>query len=269
MNIIKSLLLFLKDLLQNRELIWDLTKKDFQKRYIGNQLGMLWAFIQPTVTILIFWFVFQVGFKSIPVDNFPFILWLCCGMFPWFFFCDSVNSATYSIVSNAFLVKKVLFRVSLLPMIQILSALIVHVFFVCILFLMFALYGYLPNVYNIQIIYYDFAMLCLLFGLSLITSSLVVFLKDIGQLVGMLLQLGFWGTPIFWSIKMLPDKYQNFFVFNPMHYIVDGYRDAFINHRYFWERGFDSFVFWTITMIFMLIGVYLFKKLRPHFADVI
>ena len=82
-----------------------MVKKDFQQRYIGNFLGVLWAFIQPSITIFIFWFVFQVGFKSKPVGNFPFVLWLCCGMFPWFFFSDAINSATGSIVSNAYLVK--------------------------------------------------------------------------------------------------------------------------------------------------------------------
>ena len=67
---------FLKAVITNKQLLWSLTKNDFRQKYIGNFLGFFWAFIQPTATILIFWFVFQVGFKSQPVDNFPFILWL-------------------------------------------------------------------------------------------------------------------------------------------------------------------------------------------------
>lgn len=269
MGIIKAFFHFLLDIYRNKRLIWELTKKDFQQRYIGNYLGILWAFIQPAITVLIFWFVFQVGFKSMPIDNFPFILWLCCGMFPWFFFCDSVNSATNSIIGNSYLVKKVVFRVSLLPMVQILSAFTIHLFFALLLFVMFIVYGYWTSIYNIQIIYYDFALVCLLFGLSLITSTLVVFLKDIGQLVSMCIQFGFWGTPIFWSLKMLPEKYQWIFKINPMYYIVNGYRDAFINHKWFWEHELNSIVFWVITGLIMFVGVFLFKKLRPHFADVI
>ena len=269
MGFVKAFLYFILDIYRNKRLIWDLVKKDFQQRYIGNFLGILWAFIQPTITILIFWFVFQVGFKSMPVNNMPFVLWLCCGMFPWFFFSDAINSATTSIVGNAYLVKKVVFRVSLLPIVQICSAFVVHVFFVCVLFLMFALYGYLPNVYNLQVVYYDFALFCLLFGLSLITSTLIVFLKDIGQLVAMCLQFGFWGTPIFWSLNMMPARYQWIFKCNPMYYIVNGYRDAFIEHVWFWERVGTSIGFWIVTSIVILIGVCLFKKMRPHFADVI
>lgn len=269
MGFIKAFINFFLDFYRNKWLIKDLVKKDFQQRYVGNFLGVLWAFIQPSITIFIFWFVFQVGFKSKPVGDFPFVLWLCCGMFPWFFFSDGINSATGSIVGNAYLVKKVVFRVSLLPIVQILSAFVVHSFFVCVLFTMFALYGYLPNLYNLQIIYYDFALFCLLFGLSLITSTLVVFLKDVSQLVGMCLQFGFWGTPIFWDLNMMPAKYRWLFKCNPMYYIVNGYRDTFINHVWFWERDWTTIGFWLTTAFLMLIGVYLFKKMRPHFADVI
>lgn len=260
---------FLCDFFRNRHVIWELTKKDIKQRYLGSALGVLWAFIQPTITVLIFWFVFQVGFKSMPVDNFPFILWLVCGMFPWFFFNDAWLTATNSIFSNSFLVKKIVFRVSLLPIIQILSALIINLFFVCILFLMFGIYGYLPDIHNLQVFYYLFAEICFVFGLSLITSSLVIFLKDIGQLVAMFLQFGFWATPIFWNLKMIPEQYWFLFKANPMYYIVEGYRESFIYHRWFWELGWTNFSFWLITVIVVTFGVFVFKKLRPHFADVI
>ena len=260
---------FLRNLWQNRALLWSLVKKDLKQRYIGSYLGLLWAFIQPTITVLIFWFVFQVGFKSMPVDNFPFILWLVCGMFPWFFFNDAWMAATNSIIENSFLVKKVVFRVSLLPIIQICSALVINLFFIVVLFLMFGFYGFRPDIYNLQIIYYLFAEICLVFGLSLITSSLVIFLKDVGQLVAMLIQFGFWGTPIFWSLKMIPEAYWWIFKLNPMYYIVTGYRESFIYHRWFWELGYTNLSFWIETAVIALAGVVIFKKLRPHFADVI
>lgn len=269
MRFIKSFFQFILDLWHNRYLLWDLTKKDLKQRYLGSYLGILWAFIQPIITVFIFWFVFQVGFKSMPVDNFPFILWLICGMFPWFFFSEAWSSATNSIVANSFLVKKVVFRVSLLPIIQIMSALLVNLFFIAVLFIMFALYGYMPNICNLQVVYYLFALICLTFGLSLITSSLIIFLKDIGQLVGMMLQFGFWGTPIFWSLKILPEQYQWILKINPMYYIVEGYRNSFIYHEWFWNLGWTNLSFWLITICIGLFGVFIFKKLRPHFADVL
>ncbi len=269
MKFIYDFLDFIVSFWKARRLLWDLTKKDLKKRYIGSYLGILWAFIQPTITVFIFWFVFQVGFKSTPIDNFPFILWLVCGMFPWFLFNDAWASATNSILVNSFLVKKIVFKVSLLPIIQIFSALIINIFFVIVLFVMFIFYGYMPSIYNCQVIYYLFALICLIFGLSLITASLIVFLKDIGQLVAMLLQFGFWGTPIFWNLKMIPQEYHWIFELNPMYYIVEGFRNSFIYHKWFWEIGYVNYSFWGTTVFIILVGYFIFKKLQPYFADVL
>jgi ABC-type polysaccharide/polyol phosphate export permease len=269
MRYIKTTVQFFIDILQNRDLLWNLTKKDLKQRYLGSYLGILWAFIQPVISVMIFWFVFQIGFKSMPVDNFPFILWLVCGMFPWFFISDSVSSATDSIISNSYLVKKVVFRVSLLPIVKLLAAMVVHLFFVAILFLMFGFYGYFPTIYNLQVFYYLFAMFCMLLGLSWLTSALVVFLKDIGQIVGMLLQFGFWGTPIFWSLKMIPNEYAVFLKLNPAYYIIEGYRNSFIYEKWFWQDWHLTIYYWIVTLLIMFVGAIAFRKLRPHFADVL
>jgi len=232
-------------------------------------LGIFWAFIQPTAMIAIFWFVFQVGFKSMPVDNFPFILWLVSGMFPWFYFAEGLSSGTNSIMANSFLVKKVVFRVSLLPMIPLLSALSIHIFFIFFMFGMFLYYGYTPEIYWIQVIYYTFATSVLLLGLSWLTSSIIVFFKDIGQFVAIIVQFGFWLTPIFWSMKMVPEDYQWIIQLNPMYYIVEGYRNSMIYHTWFWEDMSMTIYFWTVTMVFFILGGFTFRKLRPHFSDVL
>ena len=244
-------------------------KHDFKQRYLGNLLGVLWAFIQPTATILVFWFVFQVGFKSQPVDNFPFILWLVAGMFPWFYFSEGLSTGTNSIMENSFLVKKVVFRVSLLPIIKLLSALVIHLFFIFFMFGMFIYYGYTPNIYWIQIIYYLFSVSVLLLGLSWITSSVVVFFKDIGQLVTVMIQFGFWLTPIFWSMNTVPEKYHWIIELNPLVYIIEGYRNSMIYHHWFWEDMPRTIYFWSITLVIFMLGGMTFKKLRPHFADVL
>ena len=265
----KYLIDFLKAIFQNHKLLIELTKNDFKQKYLGNFLGVFWAFIQPTATIAIFWFVFQVGFKSKPVDNFPFILWLVAGMFPWFFFAEVLASGTNSILSNSFLVKKVVFRVSLLPIIPLLAALLVHIFFIFFMFGMFIYYGYSPEIYWLQIIYYLGATSVFLLGLSWLTSSIVVFFKDIGQLVAIVIQFGFWLTPIFWSFSMVPEKYHFLIKLNPLVYIIEGYRNSMIYHKWFWEDMNMTLYFWTITAILFVIGGLTFKKLRPHFTDVL
>jgi lipopolysaccharide transport system permease protein/teichoic acid transport system permease protein len=260
---------FLKSILQNRILLWSLTKNDFKQRYLGNILGITWAFIQPTVTILIFWFVFQVGFKAQPVDDFPFILWLIAGMFPWFFFSEGLSNGTNSILANSFLVKKVVFRVSLLPIVSLMSALVIHTFFIFFMFAMFVYYGYSPELYWLQIPYYLFATSVLLLGLSWLTSSVVVFFKDMGQFVAMIIQFGFWLTPIFWSMKMVPEKYIWLIKLNPVVYIIEGYRNSMIYHKWFWSDINVTLYFWLFTAGIFILGGLTFKKLRPHFADVL
>ncbi len=236
---------------------------------MGNYLGVLWAFVQPTVMILVYWFIFQIGFKSVPVDNFPFILWLVTGLVPWFFFAESLQTATQSILSNSFLVKKVVFRVSLLPIIQIISALTIHIFFILFLFGMFLYYGYSPTIYWLQIPYYLFCTVILVLGISWMTSSIVVFFRDLGQIVSMFIQLFFWLTPIIWSFKIIPLEYQHIIEYNPIYYIVEGYRDSLIYNIWFWEKSILSIQYWIITMIFFFGGAVVFRKLRPHFADVL
>lgn len=236
---------------------------------MGNYLGILWAFIQPMATIMILWFVFQVGFKSVPVENIPFILWLMAGMIPWFFFAESLQTSTQSIMTNNFLVKKVVFRVSLLPIVQIISALAIHLFFIGVLLAMFLYYGYSPTIYWLQIPYYVLCTVILVLGLSWLTSSIVVFFRDLGQIIAMIIQFGFWLTPIFWSIKILPSEYQGLIKYNPIFYVIDGYRDSLIHNIWIWEKPVWTVYYWLITLVFFFIGAVVFKKLRPHFADVL
>ncbi|MHB0930964.1 ABC transporter permease [Paenibacillus sp. SEL1] len=255
--------------LKQHKFIFDMSKDDFKKKYVGSYLGIAWAFIQPLISLLIFWFVFQVGFKHMPMNDFPFILWFSVALIPWNFFSDALQTATNSITENSFLVKKVIFKVQILPIVKIYSSLFVHLFFLVFLFVLFSIYGFQPNIYYLQIPYFLICMIALLLGLSWITSSLVIFLKDVGQVVSMILQFGFWLTPIFYSLTAIPEKYQFLIKLNPLYYIIEGYRGIFLYHYWFWERPQQTLYFWLVTFIFLLIGYYLFKKLRPHFADVI
>jgi len=94
---LKEIAIFFRDLYQNRGLIFSLAKNDFKSKYTGSYFGIIWAFVQPISTILVFWFVFEIGFRSAPMQDVPFALWLSCGLVPWFFFSEA-----WSIATNAF-----------------------------------------------------------------------------------------------------------------------------------------------------------------------
>jgi ABC-type polysaccharide/polyol phosphate export permease len=204
-----------------------------------------------------------------PTDGHPFILWLMAGMIPWFFFADGLGNATTSILSYSYLVKKVVFRVSVIPIIKIASALFIHCFFVVLLFIMLYIHGYPPSLYQLQVFYYLFAALVLLIGSSWITSSIVVFVRDVGQIVSVLLQIGFWLTPIFWNYRVAPDGVKFLLRLNPAFYIVEGYREALLYNIWFWEDPWRAFYFWVSAILLFVAGAVIFLKLRPHFADVL
>lgn len=270
MRYFKELYRFLKHIIEARQLLFTLINNDFKKKYLGSYLGLLWAFIQPITFILVIWFVFEIGFRSgIVSGDTPFFLWLICGMIPWFFFADAVSSGTHAVISNNFLVRKVAFRVGVLPLVPIGSAFIIHLFLFVLLITAFLLYGKMPSIYWLQAPYFIVCSVLLILGISWLTSALRVFIKDVGNSVGVILQIGFWATPIFWSPDLMPEKYQFIIKLNPMAYIINGYRDTFVNHVWFWENSMVTLYFWGTTAIILVIGIIVFKRLRPHFGDVL
>jgi teichoic acid transport system permease protein len=266
----RSVLMVIQELNNNKRLIWNLSKNDFKTKYAGSYLGIIWAFIQPIVTILVYWFVFQFGLRAgSPIKDVPFILWFMTGLIPWFFFQDALLNATNCMLEYSYLVKKVVFKISILPIVKIISALFVHLVFIGFLFFVCFIYGFYPSQYTIQLIYYSVCTFFIALALSYATSAIVVFFRDLGQIINIFLQIGMWMTPIMWSYTIMPEKYQWILKMNPLYYIVEGYRDTFINHVWFFERYFQTVYFWIITLGLFIIGAMIFKKLKPHFADVL
>ncbi len=260
-----------RELYQNRRLIMNLSKNDFKTKYAGSYLGIVWAFIQPIVTILVYCFVFTVGFRSGDVANYPFVLYLISGMVPWLFFQDALNGGTNSLIEYSYLVKKVVFKISILPIVKIISALFVHLFFIAFSLVVFSLYGYTPTIYTVQILYYSACTF--LFSLALVyaTSAIVIFFRDLTQIINIVLQVGVWMTPIMWDLNMLSNHplLMKLFKFNPMYYIVNGYRDSMLAQVWAIERWKWGLYFWVVTGLLFLLGAVIFKKLKIHFADVL
>ena len=246
-----------------------LAKNDFKAKYAGSALGVVWGFVTPIITILIYWFVFQVAFRNGPVNGVPYVIWLVSGIVPWFFISEGWGGATGVLVDYSSLVKKVGFPVELLPAVRVTSAAFVHLFFVVLTFAVTIGYGYFPGFLHFQILYYMAAAYILTLALGRITATLTVFARDIGNVVGVLVQFGFWLTPIFWDIHSIPENLHIIFKINPIYYITEGYRDTFVYGIGFWEKPVDTIYFWVLTAVFVLIGNFFFKKLRPHLADLL
>jgi len=266
---IKSFIYFIKLIFLQKHLIISMAKRELATKYVGSLLGFIWTFINPIVMIFVFWVVFSVGFRVQPTNDVPFVVWLTAGMASWFVFSDMVNGSANIIVANAHLIKKTQFHSQILPVVIIVSCLITHMVFLIVLIGLIWFQNMPCGLYYFQFLYYLLCMCVLALGFGWIVSALNVFIRDIGQIVGVVLQIGFWATPIFWDINIMPQKIQTILKLNPMFYIVQGYRDSFIYFNPFWNHPYQTLYFWLLAVILFVIGALIFKKLKPQFADVL
>lgn len=264
-----SLCTSLGEMIQSRTLILNLAKNDFKSKYVGSFLGMLWAFIRPIITVLVYWFVFQVGLGSGDVNGSPFVLWLLTGLVPWFFFSDALGSGTAALIEYQYLVKKIVFKISTIPVVKVVSSLFVHLFFTMLPIIVYCCCGNAPHLYMLQLIYYMICLTVFLTALLYFTSSVALFFKDTMQIIGVILEVGIWLTPIMWQLTLIPEQFRWLFKLNPMYYIVYGYRDSIISKVWFWDKLYMTGYFWGVTILLFIGGIRIFNKLKVHFADVL
>lgn len=261
---------FFTDIYDKRSILYELAKRDFQQQYMGSYLGFVWVYLQPLLFITVLYLVFTFGLKpGSSSDGVPFAVYLISGMIAWFYIVANLNAGANVIRQHSFLLKKVDFRLSMLPVVKLLSSSIPHMFFIAIAMLVALLNGIYPTLYILQVLYYFTAMVTLLLGINWLTSSTNIFIPDVSKIVSVIVTFGFWLTPIFWNISKIPEQYQWIIKLNPANYIVQGYRDSIITHIGFWEKPFETLYFWSVTGITLWVGITVFKKLRPHFAEVV
>lgn len=250
-------------------LVMILAKADFRKRYIGSYFGIFWMCIQPVVSVVIYYCVFQLGFKNNPVESVPYVVWLLPGIVPWFFFNDAVQNGVGSLLVYKHWVKKLSFEIAILPAARILASLFLHMLFLVVTVTVLLLYGCSPSWWWAESLYYLFCNLVLIGALVYLTAAIHVFVKDMGQFVGILLQFGFWLAPIMYEPEIMPGWIQAILKWNPFTYVVCGFRDAFLYHRGFWEAPGDMAVFWGTAAFVAMAAAVIYKRLEPHFADVL
>ena len=269
----KEIIALIRSTIEKRNLIIDLAKSDFKRRFVGSYFGVAWMFVQPMVTVLIYFLVFQMGFKSTPpIPDTPYVLWLIPAIVPWFYFSEVLTAGTTCLKDYDYLVKKVVFNVEILPIIKLVSSAIVHVIVILIMIAMFLLQGRLPMISWLQIAYYSFALSMYSLSIVYICAAVNVFFKVMSQIVSIALQFGMWATPIMWSPDIFPQApawIDKVLRINPLYYIVVGYRDSMLQGNAFWQRPMLSLYFWAVTLGLFWLSVRIFNKLKVHFSDVL
>ena len=259
-------------LFKNLKIILSLAISDFKKRFVGSYFGILWMFLQPLSTVAIYTFVFQIGFKAVPpVSNIPYVLWLLPGIIPWFYFQENVLQGTNVLYEYQFLVKKVVFNTSYLPIIKLISTFLAHLCFLAILFIIMIIYNRGISIKYLLSLYYSFSLSIFSLAITYITGSINVFFKDMLQIVSIGLNFGMWMTPIMYSETIFKNNHQlilKLLRLNPLFYIVKGYRSVFVNESFEFFLT-NTIYFWFFTFVLLFLGIRIFNKLKNHFSDVL
>lgn len=250
-------------------LLYRQSKMDFKKRYLGTMFGSFWAIAAQLVTIALIYFVFTFGLKSGAMGKISFIDWLIPGMLAWFFISEAIANSCSAILESSYLVTKIVFPVQILPLSKVIACFPVH----CILMLIFMCSLLFQGTASIalwwQIGYYCICAIIFCCTLSIISSTCMIFIRDTANIVSVMLQVIFWATPIFWDAQMIAKSRFSFLLLSPFNYILQGYRDSLFSGVYFWQRPYETMLFWSIVTVLYFFGFYLFKTMRPHFADVL
>ena len=252
----------LKELYAYREMIFSLVRKDLRTRYKGSVLGFLWTFVNPLLQLVVYTLVFSTIMR-VNVDKF--YIYLFVALVPWIFFTSSIQGGATSILSGADLIKKIYFPRLVLPIAVTSAAFMNMVFSMLIVFIALIISGiglswhivYLPV---IMVLEYFFAL-----GMAFIFSALNVYFRDLEHILGIVTMAWVYGTPIVYTIDMVPEQYLGFFYLNPMTHMIDAYRDILYYHQVPDFSTLSSIV--AFSIIFIVIGYVLFQKLQRHFVE--
>lgn len=267
----KNLVEIIKDHVSYRQQIFKLAKADLVKTYRGAALGWSWAIIKPAVTIFVYWFAFAIGMRSgKDVNGYPFFLWLISGLMPWFYMSDMLTQGTDSIRKYSYLVTKMKFPVSTIPTFVSISKLMIHLILLIITLIIFIVMGYSPNIYILQLPFFILLNFIFFTVFSLFSSLLSSMSKDFSNLVKSFITAIFWLSGILWNVNTLKIEWlKKMLMLNPVTYIVEGYRNCFINKVWFWEQPKRLLYFVIILVVLALISLWTYRKLRKEIPDVL
>lgn len=251
-----------KSLYDYRELLKTSVKKDIGGKYKHSFLGVLWSFVNPLLQIIVYAIIFPLIMRS---NIEYYVVFMVCGLIPWNYFSTVINRASFTMIENGNILKKVYFPREILPLSVVTSETIT--FLISSIIIVCFVLGYGLGI-TINIVFYPillFVQFVLLLGISLFVSSITVYFRDLQHFIGVLLQLFFYATPIVYSVETIPENFQWILKYNPMTYIIEGYRDIFY-YQTMPEIG-TLLIVLVIGILLCVTGYIVFNKLQKKFAE--
>lgn len=252
----------LKELFDYRNLIWQLAWSEFKLRYKNSILGYFWSLLEPMLMLLVLYVIFS-NLMRVQVEYYQ--LFLLLGIILWSFLSRATTIGMFSIVGKPGMVKKIYFPRDIFVISSCITALLMTIF-ESLIFILFMVLFRVPV--SVNLVYVPLILLCLFIislGLSLALSALNVFYRDVQFIWQVLLQIGFYITPILYTIDIFPENLQRFVLLNPIARILNSARDTII---YSSPAKTEDLLFITLSSIFfLLVGYFIFSRFEPGFAE--
>lgn len=267
-----SLPALFSSLVKNSQLIFQMIKREVIGRYKGSVFGLAWSFFNPILMLIVYTFIFSVVFKSRwgssgSDSKTEFALTLFVGMIIFNLFSEAINRSPSLIVERVNYVKKVVFPLEILPLVNLGAALFHSLISILVLILAIV-------IINGQIFWTAFLLplvllplIFLILGISWFLAALGVYVRDIGQFIGVLMTVLMFLSPVFYPISALPAKFQTWMLLNPLSFIIEQARIILITGGMPDLIGLCIYLF--VALLIMLLGFAWFQKTRKGFADVL
>jgi lipopolysaccharide transport system permease protein len=256
--------LFGREFIRNRDLLWLLTKKEITLKYKRTALGILWSLLNPILLALVLFVAFKI-FMRIKMENYTFFL--LSALFPWNWFSASITMSTGTLISNISLIKKIRFPKHFLLLATILAQLVNLIFALPIIIVFSYIYGKGPGMnwlfaVPILIVIQFMVTTGICFAISMINA----YFRDMEYIIGIVVSMLFWITPIIYPLDMVPDAYRVYLILNPLTYLITAWREIFLSNSINWGSMGISF---GSALIFFLLGILIFQRLGKRLDEVI
>lgn len=254
----------MKDFGYYKDLLLVMTKKEIKIRYKNSYFGYLWSLLNPLAFAFIFYFVFGMIMR-VKMENYS--LFLVTGLFPWQWISNSLNASTTLYMANASIIKKINFPRNILPLANTLQDMFHFLCAIPVIIIFMFIFGETPSwawIYGVPLML--LIQLVMVFGLSLLLSSLNVFFRDLQQITAIVLMFLFYPTPILYPVSMIPDEYKHLIDYNIFTPIIISWRNILLEGSFNRHYLFLSIIYAVGSL---LLGFLSYQKLRYRFAEVI
>lgn len=268
MNTLREMI---NDHIKYRKQIWKLAKTDLGKNYKGSALGWAWAILKPTITLVIYWFAFSVGLRAgKPVEGYPYFLWLMAGLIPWFYMRSMFTGGASCLRRYTYLITKIKYPITTIPTFVNISNFLVHMMLVVFMILMYIAFGFMPDIYYLQIPLY-MLMAFLFFNFwGLFAGVLSTISRDFLNLVRSVV-IGFlWLSGIFYNVYSISNSLiREIMLFNPITIVVNGFRNSLVYKQWFWETPIELRNYAIVTVVMFALALWAYKTLKKDIPDVL